>query len=80
MLGRRIRAALRALVDQDQAKAVRERIQVVSEHVMVQAGPAVQHEDRVPVASLEDVQPCVVDPDVPATGLIHRAGPSRSAR
>jgi len=61
--GGRCRPALGALVDQHQAVGVRQRVEVVRELVVVEAGTAVEQEQRVALAPLHDVQPGVADVD-----------------
>ena len=59
----RCRATLCALVDQDQPVAVAERVEVVGELVVVEPGPAVEQQQRVALAPLDDVQLRVTDVD-----------------
>jgi hypothetical protein len=69
-LGRLVRAALAALVDQDQPVAVAERVEVIAELVVVEAGAAVQDQQRVAAAALHDIQARVADVYVPAGRLV----------
>ena len=64
-LGRRgIRAPGGALVDEQQPAAVAERVEVRAEHRVIEAGPAVEHEERqLAAAALGDVQADVTDVD-----------------
>ena len=61
---RRLRAPRAALVDEQQAAAVAQRVEVGAEHRVVEAGPAVQDEQRqLALAALGHVQACVTDVD-----------------
>ena len=45
-----------ALVDEDQADLVGERVEVVAEHPVVESRPTVQDQQRQALAPLDDVQ------------------------
>jgi hypothetical protein len=61
---RRLRAPLRALVDEQQPMLVAERVETVAEHRVVEARPAVQRDEgEVAAAALLDMQSRVADVD-----------------
>jgi hypothetical protein len=51
-----LRAALAALVDVQNPVVTRERVQVWPEHVVIQARPAVQHDQRETTSEFLDVE------------------------
>ena len=55
-----VAAPLAALVDVQQPELVAERVEPRPEHRVVEAGPAVQHDQREAVADLLDEQPVAV--------------------
>ena len=76
---RHLRAAAGSEVDEQQpVAALGQRIEVIGELVMVEAGPAVQHDHRVALAAVDHPQRGVVDAD--QTALIGHGGEPHPSR
>jgi hypothetical protein len=80
LFGRPLGTALGALVDQEQAVLVAEPVEVVAEHPMVAARPAVEDEKGIAGAPFDDIEPRVADVDKPSVhpAIVryrHRVGP-----